>query len=102
MEELKIDHNVKESRLVGLKKNSRYEEVGEIRYRQLAEDNLELYWTEIKEDLRGKGYGTELVKQVLEYAIERRISVKPSCSFINDFLMRHGEYGKTISGKRKS
>lgn len=99
MEQLKIDHNRKDSKFVGLKKNGKYEEVGEIRYRAIGDQNFELYWTEVKEGMRSKGYGTELVKEVLDYVVQNKLKIKPSCSFINSVLEKHGEYGKIISGK---
>ena len=40
----------------------------------------------------GKGVGTRLVKQSLDYLIESKIQYIPVCSFIVSFVANHQEY----------
>lgn len=48
--------------------------------------------TEVPSDLSGKGVGTFLAKNVLEYAKENNLRVKPFCPFIRAYIDKNEEY----------
>jgi len=48
--------------------------------------------TEVPKELSGKGVGSFLAKNVLEYAKEHQLRVKPYCPFIKAYIDKHQEY----------
>lgn len=48
--------------------------------------------TEVPKELKGKGVGSFLAKNVLEYAKEHQLRVKPYCPFIKAYIDKHPEY----------
>jgi predicted GNAT family acetyltransferase len=48
--------------------------------------------TEVPREAEGKGYGSALMKGVLEHARAHGLRVRPLCSFAADSLRRHAEY----------
>ena len=49
--------------------------------------------TEIRSDLRGRGYGDELVRGALEDVRSAGRTVVPRCWFVVEFLELHPEFG---------
>ena len=58
----------------------------------IAEGVMDILHTIVPPELEGKGIGTALVKQALEYARENHLNVVPSCAFVETYLIRHKEY----------
>lgn len=48
--------------------------------------------TEIRPDLRGRGYGDELVRGALEHVRTSGRTVVPRCWFVHEFLALHPEF----------
>ncbi|MCK5907061.1 MAG: N-acetyltransferase [Flavobacteriales bacterium] len=48
--------------------------------------------TIVPKEIGGKGIGKKLVKQSLEYLLERNIVYLPICSFVIAFVANHKEY----------
>ena len=66
---------------------------------QIRRDVLILTHTEVPEELRGRGYASELVRAVLAIAADRGLSVYPTCWFVHDFIRAHPEYLDMVSGR---
>lgn len=66
---------------------------GHVAYLEFEEDadNLDLVHTEVPDALQGKGVGSKLVHEVLEYARKEFKSVTPTCKFVQSYLERHPE-----------
>lgn len=58
----------------------------------IAEGVMDIQHTLVPAELEGRGIGAALVKQALDYARENRLSVVPSCSFAETYILRHKEY----------
>ncbi len=51
--------------------------------------------TLVPDPLKGKGIGSSIVKQVLEYCQQNQIRIIPECSFVLHYLRKHPEW-KTL------
>ncbi|MDQ3535635.1 MAG: N-acetyltransferase [Bacteroidota bacterium] len=69
---------------------------GHIKYNSNDADILDLQSTFIDEDIRGQGYGKELVKYVLEYARENNFKVIPTCRMVSTYIKRNKEYNSLV------
>jgi len=62
------------------------------------ENVLDFYRTFVPEELRGQGLAEKVVKAAFEYAREKGLKVRPSCSYVSGaFLKRHKEYQTLIA-----
>lgn len=52
--------------------------------------------TEVPEEQRGQGLGSELIKGALNYAKENGIQVNPVCSAVRSYIERHTEYNDLV------
>ncbi len=59
---------------------------------QLNDGVVSIFHTEVPAELNGKGYGSELVRGVLDLIRERHLKVRPMCGFVRFFLSNHPEY----------
>jgi predicted GNAT family acetyltransferase len=58
---------------------------------------LDLFHTFTPSTQRGRGYAAKLCKHVFEYAQERAMSVRPSCSYVRDcFVPQHPQYTQLL------
>lgn len=69
----------------------------QIRYNQLDEMTYALVHTEVDPSLEGKGVGSELVQQVLEYADAHNWRIVPSCPFVAAYIRRHPNWKKIVA-----
>jgi uncharacterized protein len=46
--------------------------------------------------LRGRGIAEKLVRAALEYARDERLKVVPACSYVDEFIKRHPEFGPLL------
>jgi hypothetical protein len=53
--------------------------------------------TEVNPDLKGKGYGSEVVRQALEYIREQGKQIVPICGFIAHFIRKRREYADLVT-----
>lgn len=60
-------------------------------YRQTGKD-ISFLHTEVPRELSGRGIGSFLARNVLEYARKNRLQVKPYCPFIKAYIDRHEEF----------
>lgn len=58
----------------------------------IAEGVMEIIHTIVPAEMEGKGVGSALVKQALEYARENHLNVASSCIFAENYILRHKEY----------
>jgi len=61
-------------------------------YREHDARTLEYYHTFVPPPMRGRGVASRLVAHALRYALERRLTVIPTCPFVAAFVRRHPEY----------
>lgn len=89
--------------VVDVPEQSRYEihldgrRVGLLDY-YATEDTLTLPHTEIDPAYGGRGLGGELVKGALDDIRERRLLIRPACSFVRHFVSQHPEYADLVQG----
>ena len=61
------------------------------------EHTLVLTHTEVHPDLEGQGVGSNLVKQVLEYAEQHDQKIVPLCPFVATYIKRHPDWQRVVS-----
>ena len=59
---------------------------------KLHKDVISLIHTEVPKELSGKGVGSFLARNVLEFAKKQQLEVKPYCPFIKAYIDKHPEY----------
>ncbi len=52
--------------------------------------------TLVPDPLKGKGIGSDLVKQVLEYCKENQIRIIPECPFVVSYIKKHPEWKQLL------
>ncbi len=67
-----------------------------LEYIQTGEGDLYLTHTEVPENLEGKGFGTALVKAVLEDVRGRGLKIVPLCPFVATYIRRHPEWKELL------
>ncbi len=60
----------------------------------LYSDGLDLTHTIVPKQIGGRGVAADLVKYVLDYAIENNLKIIPTCSYVKIYIDRHRDkYG---------
>ena len=57
---------------------------------------LNLNHTYVPNELRGKGIAGKLVEAALTYVKENKIKIKPTCSYVAEYVRRHKEYEELV------
>ena len=65
--------------------------MGIVKYIPLGR-KMQLIHTEVPEELRGQGYGTEMIEQTLASIDEMRFKVIPECPFVSAYMDSHPEW----------
>ena len=65
--------------------------MGYISYKE-HDDKLVYDHTIVPQELGGRGVGSALVKQALNYARENNKKVVPQCSFVASYIDKHPDY----------
>jgi predicted GNAT family acetyltransferase len=63
-----------------------------VSYKEIRPGVIELKSTLVPPHLRGHGLGTEMVRQVLDWARREGYQIVPLCPFVADFLEKNPEY----------
>lgn len=65
-------------------------------YRAAEAEVLDLHHTGVPPELGGRGIGTQLVRDALDWAGKNGTRVIPSCPFVADVIRRYPQYGKLV------
>jgi predicted GNAT family acetyltransferase len=57
---------------------------------------IEFFHTEVPQAHEGKGVGSALAREALEYAKKQGLRVVPTCAFVSGWLERHPEYADLV------
>ena len=68
----------------------------ELEYLIPEEGFINFFHTYVPEPLRGKGLAMEIIKEGLDFAIDKKYKIIPSCSAVRSFIRRHPEYQQYI------
>lgn len=52
--------------------------------------------TEVIEEYKGKGYGTDLARQALDHIRSKHLNPVPACAFFAGYIKKHPEYADLI------
>jgi uncharacterized protein len=58
--------------------------------------------TEISPPFEGRGLGSALARHVLDEARERGQAVRPYCTFIRDWMLRHPDYIELVPDAQRA
>jgi uncharacterized protein len=61
-----------------------------------AQNRIFLTHTEVPVELEGKGFGSSIVKGVLELIEQKGLTLIPMCPFVALYIKRHPEWKKLI------
>ena len=68
-----------------------------ISYQEQDDDTLIYDHTIVPKELEGRGIGSALVKNALDYAYATHKSVVPQCSFVAAYIKRHPKYQDLVN-----
>jgi uncharacterized protein len=57
---------------------------------------LNLNHTYVPNELRGKGIAGKLVEAAISYVKENKLKIKPTCSYVAEYVRRHKEYEELV------
>ena len=63
---------------------------------ETKDDVIIIISTVINEKYQGKGMASALINELLEYAKNNNLKVKPLCSFVIHYIEKHPEYKEFI------
>jgi predicted GNAT family acetyltransferase len=63
--------------------------------------SLILSHTEVPQELEGRGIGSALVKEGLEYVRSNDLTAAPICPFVRAYIRRHPEYKELVGFGRR-
>ena len=72
------------------------QELGFVEYDPIGELAILIKHTEIRPEFEGKGYGSELVRRVLDDVRQEGKTVIPICPYTISFIRRHREYIEVV------
>ena len=78
------------------------QELGFAEYDPVGERAVLIKHTEIKPEFEGKGYGSELVRGMLEDVRQQGKTVIPICPYALNFFRRHPEYIELVQPDMRS
>ena len=70
--------------------------VGFVEYDAVGTESILIKHTEVETQHEGKGYGSELVRRVLDDARSRGLTVIPICPYALNYVRRHPEYRDVV------
>ena len=68
------------------------QELGFIEYDPVGEGSVLIKHTEVRPEFEGKGYGSELVRRMLDDVRQQGRTVIPICPYAMNFIRRHPEF----------
>lgn len=66
-------------------------------YEKVDDETLALTHTEVDPSLEGKGVGSKLVEDVLQYVEQNNLKIVPLCPFVSVYLKRHPDWNRVVS-----
>lgn len=74
--------------------------IGVIDYKMTNGDVMTIYHTQVAPVYQGQGIAEDLTKNLLDYAQENNIKVRPICRYAKAYLARHNEYDSIVTDKQ--
>jgi hypothetical protein len=65
-----------------------------LQYMKKNNDVIIFYHTYVPPQLRGRGIAQKIIKAGMDYAVEKKLRVIPTCSAVAGFINRYPEYEK--------
>jgi uncharacterized protein len=96
---MKIFGAPKEPRTIVTNGRFELERDGKVAFLEYSYDGstLELIHTEVPDELRGSGLGSELVHGALEWARQHKAKVDILCPFVKKYVDEHPEYAELLA-----
>ena len=89
---MKFIYEERKLRLIDEENN---EDIGYISFDR-KNDTVVIISTVVYEKYQGKGMASALIKEILEYAKNNNLKVKPLCSFVVHYIEKHPEYKELV------
>ena len=93
--QIAVKHDKAKSRFIGQIQDVQGFSV--LEYRLISPAGVDFYRTFTDPALQGKGAAAAVVKAGLQWARESSLKVKPSCSYVEAFVLKNPEWSDLIS-----
>lgn len=71
--------------------------MGDMRYMISGSNEMDIYHTEVAEEIEGQSWGKQLIEAAVNYARENHLKIVPSCTFAKTVFARHKEYQDVLA-----
>lgn len=71
--------------------------LGIVAYQLVDDETLAITHTEIDPSLEGKGVGSKLVEEVLQFVEQHNLKIVPLCPFVSAYIKRHPDWNRVVS-----
>lgn len=68
-----------------------------LEYEYHGRERVVFYHTYVPVTLRGKGFAMEIIREGLDWAIEKNLGIIPACSAVRTFIERNPEYKQYLT-----
>lgn len=68
-----------------------------VEYHLLDKEVMNIYHTDVPEPIEGKGIGSAMMKEALDFARRNHYRILPTCPFAQAYLLKHPDYGDILS-----
>ncbi len=89
---MKFIYEERKLRLIDKENN---EDIGYISFDR-KNDTVIIISTVVYEKYQGKGMASALIKEILTYAKNNNLKIKPLCSFVVHYIEKHPEYKELV------
>ena len=73
------------------------DEIGLMAYNMIRGNVMNIYHTEVDEDEKGQGIGSQLVKAGITYARAKNLKIEPACEFAKSFFEKHKDFADVLA-----
>lgn len=71
-------------------------------YEKIADNIWDYKLMFVPKNLRGQGIAAKVIEFALNFARKNKIKIKPTCTFVNDYIETHPEFKDVVMDKLHS
>lgn len=71
--------------------------LGDMRYMINDNSKMDIYHTEVAEEIEGQSWGKKLIEAAVNYAREKSLKIIPSCTFAKTVFDRNKDYHDVLA-----
>jgi predicted GNAT family acetyltransferase len=69
----------------------------ELQYASSGDNTIEIFHTQVAEELQGKSIGKQLIEAAVDFARQKHLKIIPSCTFAKSVFAAEESYGDVLA-----